>query len=159
MEADMQSKGIIVGFLSLLIGTLWLALLIAQGPRLALVSEIVFGSGEPIWLRLSVLPSLVLGAAGAILLLPLLLGGIGAMLGVQASVKVLRLCSQVGLAASAAVVIVFGATLVSTFGGTGARLGYGATTELTGAANLLILHGALFWALTRYRTSPEPRTA
>jgi hypothetical protein len=121
METDMQSNRIIVGFLSLLIGTLCLALLIAQGPRLALVSEIVFGSGEPIWLRLSVLPSLVLGAAGAILLLPLLLGGLGAMLGVQASVKVLRLCSQVGLAASAAVVIVFGATLVSTFGGTAPR--------------------------------------
>ena len=155
----MQSNRIVVGVLSLLIGTLWLALLIAQGPRLALVSEMVLGSGEPIWLRLFALPPLVLGAAGAILLLPLLLGGIGAMLGVQASVKVLRLCSQVGLAASAAVVMVFGATLVSAFWGTGARLGYGATMELTGAANLLILHGALFWAVTRYRTNPEPRTA
>jgi|SRR6185295_6187363 len=150
----MQSKRVIVGFLSLLTGTLGLALLVAQGPRLALGSEMVFGSGEPIWLRLFVLPSLVLGAAGAILFLPLFLGGIGAMLAVQACAKVLRLCSQVGLAASAAVVIVFGATLVSTFGGAGARLGHGAMLELTGAANLLILHGALFWAVTRSRTYP-----
>jgi hypothetical protein len=155
----MQSKYVIVGFLSLLTGTLWLALLVAQGPRLALASEIVFGSGEPMWIRLFVIPSLVLAVAGAIVLLPLLLGGIGAMLGAQAAVKVLRLCSQVGLAASAAVVIVFGVTLVSTFGGTGARLGHGATQELTGAANLLILHGALFWSVTRYRTNAAPSTA
>jgi len=155
----MQSKRVIVGFLSLLTSTVWLALLVAQGPRLALGSEIVFGSGEPMWIRLFVLPSLLLALAGVILLLPLALGGIGAMLGALAAVKVLRLCSQVGLAVSAAVVIVFGVTLVSTFGSTGARLGHGATQELTAAANLLILHGTLFWSVTRHRTIAGPSTA
>jgi hypothetical protein len=149
----MQSKRVIVGFLSLSIAVLWLGLLVAQGPRLALGLEVVFGSGEPLWVRLSILPSLVLASAGAILFVPLVAGGIGAMLGSAVCIKVLGLCSQVGLIASAGVVVVFGATMASTLGGTGSRLGYGATLELTGAANLLILHAALLWAATRYRGS------
>jgi hypothetical protein len=108
----------------------------------------VIGSAEPIVFRLSVVPTVVLALAAAILVVPLILGGTGTMLGVRGGLKVLRTCSQVGLGASAAVVLAYGAMVLSTSGGV---MGRGPTVDLAGAANLLLLQGVLFWLLSRER--------
>src|SRR5262245_47851580 len=139
----MQGKRTMVGFLSLLAGTAWLVLVVAQGSRLALARTVI-ASDESILFRLSVVPTLILAGAGALLVVPLLLGGTGAMLGVQACMRVVHACSLAGLAASAVVVLAFGAMVLPTFG---ARLGPGSVMELAGAANLFVLHGLLLWGV------------
>src|SRR5512145_3187271 len=140
----MQGKRLLVGLLGLLVGLAWLALLLAQGPRLSLALK-VLGSTESVVFRLSVLPSLVLAAAATLLTPLLVVGGAGALLGVQGCAKVLRTGSQIGLAASASVVFAFGVAVLPTFG---IVMGPGHALELAGAANLLVLHGALLWLLT-----------
>jgi hypothetical protein len=139
----MPGKRVLVGALALLVGSFWLVLLMAQGPRLS-VARRILASDAPIVFRLSVVPTLVLALSAVVLALPLIVGGTGAMLGLRGCTKVLRTSSEVGLAASAFVVLAFGAAVVPRFG---AWMGPAHTLELAGAANLLILQAALLWLL------------
>ena len=137
----MQGKRVFTGALALVIAITWLGLLLAQGPSLQ-VARKVLGSAEPILFRLSVLPTVVLALAAAILVLPLILGGAGTMLGVRAGIGMLRACSLFGLGVAAFAVLAYGAAVVSTGGG---WMGRGPTLDLAVAANLVVLQGVLFW--------------
>jgi hypothetical protein len=144
-----------MGSLGFLVAITWLGLLLAQGPSLQ-VAQRVLGSAEPLLFRLSVLPTVVLALAASVLVVPLILGGTGTMLGARVGARVLRACSLAGLAAAAAVVVAYGAMVVSTGG---AWMGRGPTLDLAGAANLLVLQGALCWLLARERAADRPVTA
>ena len=145
----MQGKRVFTGALALIIAVTWLGLLLAQGPSLQ-VARKVLGSAEPIVFRLSVLPTAVLALAAAVLVLPLILAGTGTMLGVHASIGMLRACSLIGLAVAASAVLAYGAVVVSTGGG---WMGRGPTLDLAVAANLVVLQGILSWLLARERAA------
>lgn len=155
LEAEMQGKRVVTGALALVVAIAWLGLLLAQGPSLH-VARRVLGSAEPILFRLSVLPTVVLALAAAVLVLPLILGGTGTMLGAREGTRVLRVCSQVGLAVSAVVVLAYGAMVLSAGG---SSLGRGPTLDLAAAANLVVLQGVLSGLLARERTTDGLATA
>lgn len=144
-----MQKRMIVGALGLAVGSVWLVLLVAQGPQLT-VARMVLTSDAPVLFRLSVLPTLAVAAAAAALALPLLLAGIGAMLAVPGGMRVLRRCSQLGLAVSVAVVVAFGAMVLPTFG---AGFSPAQALQLAGSANLAVLQALLLWLIR------EPSTA
>jgi hypothetical protein len=144
-----------MGSLGVLVAIAWLGLLLAQGPSLHLARE-VLGSAEPILFRLSILPTVVLALAAAVLFLPLLLGGTGTMLGVREAMRILRTCSVVGLAAAASAVFAYGAMVLSTGGG---WMGRGPTLDFAVAANLVVLQELLLWLLARERSADAVATA
>lgn len=151
----MRGRRLLMGSLGLIVAGTWLGLLLAQGPSLS-VARRVLGSAEPLVFRLSVVPTVVLALAAAILVVPLILGGTGTLLGVRGGTTMLRTCSRVGLAASAAVVFAYGAVVLSTPGG---WMGRGPTLDLAAAANLVVLQGVLFWLLARERPAEAPAAA
>jgi len=148
----MRLRAVGAGVLGVAAALAWGTLIVAQVPRLEMAVAILAGSSEPLLLRVIALPSALQGLTGLVLALPMLVAAVAVILERGGGRIALRACAAAGLIVGAGVVLSFGGALLVGLGSaSGSRLGAGAAMELVGAANLVVLHGAVLHLLSRHR--------
>lgn len=148
----MRLRAVVAGILGVSAALGWGILIVAQVPRLETAIAILAGPSEPLLLRAIALPSALAAIAGLVLVVPMLVAGVAAILERIYGRIALRACAVAGLCVAAGVVLSFGVALLVGLGSaSGSRLGAGAVMELVGAANLVVLHGAVLHLLSRHR--------
>ena len=147
----MRWRHMVAGALGITAAVAWATLMVAEAPRYLVATRIVTGSGEPLLLRLFVLPAMVQGIAGALLVIPMAITGVAVMLRVRKAATGLRGMALAGFATAGSVVLVFGGIVLTNPGVGPRQLGMAAQLELVGAAALLLLHGATALALSSPR--------
>ena len=136
----MSPRRLLTGSIALVAAASWAALLVAQWPRYPVGLRFVSEAGGSLGAHAMVTSTLLMAAAGLLLVLPMALSSIAVMAGAGSSITHLRRLSTAGAVVSGGVVVTFGLAIVPAASSTsGVLLGTGALLDLLGAANLLIL--------------------